>query len=199
MWELGEDAGERLTAASFKNSRRRILEWEQDVGDLLTKARLLHVGDLAAAAVGNAGLRDLAGVDGVVALNVFRPHDAGDDQFADFKIDADFLLALDHEIAVRQQLGDHGGDVGLQRFLPVDRALAVAGGCRVRRQQLAGGDWDVGSWHLGEPEEVADAGIFCAGAAALGLVRDVGLVGDVDLHRENVADLMRALILEECA
>ncbi len=45
------------------------------------------------------------------------PDDAGDDQFADFEIDADFLLALDHEIAVRQELRHHGGDVGLQCFL----------------------------------------------------------------------------------
>ena len=43
--------------------------------------------------------------------------DAGDDQFADFEIDADFLLALDHEVAVRQERLRHdGGDVGLQRF-----------------------------------------------------------------------------------
>jgi hypothetical protein len=30
-------------------------------------------------------LRDLAGVDDVVALDVLDPHDAGDDQFADFE------------------------------------------------------------------------------------------------------------------
>ena len=59
----------------------------------------------------------LVEVDRVVALDVLRPHDAGDDQFADFEVDADLLLALDHEVAVRQHLRDHGGDVGLQRFL----------------------------------------------------------------------------------
>jgi hypothetical protein len=35
------------------------LERQQDVGDLLAIARLLEVGDLAAAAIGDAGLRDL--------------------------------------------------------------------------------------------------------------------------------------------
>jgi hypothetical protein len=35
------------------------LERQQDVGDLLAVARLLEVGDLAAAAIGDAGLRDL--------------------------------------------------------------------------------------------------------------------------------------------
>jgi hypothetical protein len=35
------------------------LERQQDVGYLLAVARLLEVGDLAAAAIGDAGLRDL--------------------------------------------------------------------------------------------------------------------------------------------
>ncbi len=38
----------------------RSLERQQDVGELLAVARLLEVGDLAAAAIGDAGLRDLA-------------------------------------------------------------------------------------------------------------------------------------------
>jgi hypothetical protein len=48
----------------------------------------------------------------IVALDVLRPHDAGDDQFANFVVDADLLLAFDHEVAVRRQLRDDGGDVG---------------------------------------------------------------------------------------
>jgi len=102
------------------------LERQEHVEHLLAVARLLHVGELAAAAIGDAGFRDLAGIDGVVALDVLRAHDAGDDQFADFKIDADLLLAFDHEIAVGQHLRDHRGDVGLQCFLADDRTLAVA-------------------------------------------------------------------------
>ena len=82
----------------------------------------------------------LRGIDGVVALDVLRAHDAGDDQFADFEVDADLLLALDHEIAVRQHLRHHGGDVGLQRFLAVDRALAVGRGGGVGGQEPAGQD-----------------------------------------------------------
>ena len=35
--------------------------------------------------------------------------------------------------------------------------------------------------------------------AAFGLVVDVRLVGEVYFHRQNIADLVRALILEECA
>src|ERR1035441_2296367 len=84
----------------------------------------INLDDLAAAAIGDAGLRDLRGIDGVVALDVLRAHDAGHDQFAHLEIDADLLLALDHEIAVRQQLRHHGGDVGLQAFLALDRTLA---------------------------------------------------------------------------
>jgi len=42
----------------------------------LAVALLLDVGDLAVAAIGDAGLRDLARIDGVVALDVFRTDDA---------------------------------------------------------------------------------------------------------------------------
>src|SRR6516225_6620365 len=85
-------------------SRSLTSERQQDVGHLLAIARLLEVEDLAAAAIGDACLRNLRGIDGVVALDVLGPHDTGDDQFADFEVDADLLLALDHEIAVRQHL-----------------------------------------------------------------------------------------------
>ena len=97
-----------------------MLEWQQHVHHLLPVAWLLHIGNLAATAIGDARLCDLAGVDGVVALDVLRPHDTRHDQFADFVIDTDFLLALDHQIAVGQHLRDHGGNIGLQRFLAVD-------------------------------------------------------------------------------
>src|SRR5450755_3233259 len=175
----------------------KALERQQHVHHLLAVARLLHVGDLAAAAIGDAGLRDLRGIDGVVALDVLRAHDAGDDQFANFEIDADLLLAFDHQIAVRQNLRDHRGDVGLQRFLAVDRALAVGRGGRVRRQQPARQHFLCLRAEQLAAGEIGDAGIFLAGAAALGLVGDVGLVGDIHRHRQDVADPRRALILEE--
>ena len=36
-----------------------------------------------------------------------------DDEVADLEVDAHFLVALDHEVAVGQHLGDDDGDVGL--------------------------------------------------------------------------------------
>ena len=48
-------------------------------------------------------------------------------------------------------------------------------------------------------EKVVDAGILRHRPAAFGLIVDVRLVGEVHFHRQNVADLVRALILEECA
>ena len=109
------------------------LERQDDIHHLLAVARLLNIGDLAAAAVSDAGFGDLAGVDRVVALDVFRPDDAGDNQFANFEVDANFLFAFDDEISVRQYLRDHCCDVGLQCFLPVDRSFAVRRRRRVRR------------------------------------------------------------------
>ena len=44
-------------------------------------------------------------------------------------------------------------------------------------------------WQLLEAQQRGDVGVFGAGAVALGLVGDVGLVGDIDLHRQDVADL----------
>ena len=49
------------------------------------------------------------------------------------------------------------------------------------------------------PEEIRDAAILGVGAAALGLVGDCRLVGDIDRDGHDVADLTRALILEESA
>ena len=48
-------------------------------------------------------------------------------------------------------------------------------------------------------DEIGDAGILLACAAALGPVLDLGVVGDLDLDGQDVADLMRALVLEEGA
>ena len=160
---------------------------------------MLHVGDLAAAAIGDAGLGDLRGIDRVVALDIFRAHDAGDDQLADFEVDADLLLALDHEIAVRQHLRHHGGNVGLQRFLAVDRTLAVAGGGGVGGQDPARQHFlRLRAERLGA-DEIGNAGVFLVGAAALGFVGDVGLVGNVDGHGHDVADARGALVAEEGA
>ena len=38
-------------------------------------------------------------------------------------------------------------------------------------------------------DEVVDAGVLVVDAAALGLVLELGAVGDLDLHGEDVADL----------
>ena len=151
-------------------------ERQQDVGHLLAIARLLEVEDLAAAAIGDAGLRDLRGIDGVVALDVLGPHDTGDDQFADFEVDADLLLALDHEIAVRQHLRHHGSDVGLQSLLALDRALAV-----ILRGRVCTKDGTVQGLRCVSAEElfadeIGKVGVYLAGAVALGLVGEIRLV-----------------------
>src|SRR5205814_5424403 len=133
----GQGSGVRTHASISKHSVFRFpdprplipdswSERQQHIEYLLAVTRLLHVGKLATAAIGDAGLCDLGRVDRVVALDVLWPHDAGDDQLADFEVDTDFLLALDHQIAVRQYLRHHGGDIGQQGFLAIDRALAVA-------------------------------------------------------------------------
>ena len=67
--------------SNLRNIRSACASERQDlVCDLLAVARLLDVGDLTPPAVGDAGLRDLGGLDGVVAFDIFGPHYAGNDQ-----------------------------------------------------------------------------------------------------------------------
>src|SRR6185295_19958391 len=89
LWALGPRlrGDERNTGDA--NSTNEDLERQQHVEHLLAVARLLDVGDLAAAAIGDARLGDLGGFDGVVALDVLRANDAGDDELAHFEVDAD--------------------------------------------------------------------------------------------------------------
>ena len=102
------------------------LERQEYVEDLLAIAALLHIGNLAAASVRDTRLRDLVGVDRVVALDILRSHNSSDDEFANLKVDANLLLTLDHQVAVRQYLRHHAGDVRFELFRAIDRALAIA-------------------------------------------------------------------------
>src|SRR6185437_11915812 len=130
---------------------------QYDVGHLLPPRLGLDVRQRALAAIGNARLGDLGQVDRVVALDIFRARDAGDEQFAHFGVEPYFLLTLDHQIAVGQDLGDDGG---------------VGDG--------------VGT------DEIGDVGVFRSAAGQLRLVLKFRGVVDVDLHGENVADLVGA-------
>ena len=114
-------------------------------------------------------------------------HDSSDDEFANFEVDADFLLTLDHQIAVRQYLRHHAGDIRLSSSvrstepLPLPVVLELAVKMRVGHRR-------VHDRHFWFAEEVGDAGILSHRARAFGFVFDIRLVGDVDLHRKNVAD-----------
>ncbi len=70
---FGGNVGNLPTAASASSER------QQDIHHLLAVTRLLNIGDLAAAAIGDTGLGDLGRIDRVVGLDILRPHDAGDD------------------------------------------------------------------------------------------------------------------------
>src|SRR3569833_2325067 len=176
------------------------LEGQDGVGDLLAVARLLNVGDLAAAAVGDARFGELLGRDGVVGLDVRRPHDALHEEVTNFVVHAHLLMALDHEVAVGQGLGDDDGDVGGELLVAVDRARAAdahgAGG------GAAAGGADVHARNMRaeqRAERRADVGVLARVALARRGVRNLGAVVDGDDDREDVADLVGALVLEEAA
>ena len=65
---------------------------------MLSVTVLLHLGNLTTPTVRNACLCDLARIDRVVVLDILRPHDTSHDQFADFEVDADFLVSFDNRL-----------------------------------------------------------------------------------------------------
>jgi len=88
-----------------------LLEREDDVVDLLAVSRLLDIGDLAPAAIGDPRLGDLVVADRVCGTDVLGPDDAAYFEIADLEIHPDLLPAGDHHIAVGQELRDDGGDL----------------------------------------------------------------------------------------
>jgi len=92
------------------------------------------------------------------------------------KIDADLLPAFDHQIAVRQHLRHHPGDVGLQGFIALDGALAVILRRRVRVDDRAGQGLGRGAGEQLLADEIGKVGVYLAGAVALGLVGEIRLV-----------------------
>ena len=61
-------------------------------------ARLLHVGQLAGATIGDARFRYLDMLDDIRGRNIFRAYDAGNGQDLLFKIDPDLLGIEDHHL-----------------------------------------------------------------------------------------------------
>src|SRR6188508_397986 len=203
-------AGEQPETASWtplrsRDAKRRgspvryaDLERQKYIEDLLTITALLDVSNLAAASICDTRLRDLVGVDRIVALDILRSHNPCDNEFAYLEVDANFLLSFDHQISVRQYLRHDAGDVRLELFRPVHRALAIAGragiGSKYARRHRR-----IHDRHFWFSEEVSDARILSHGACAFGFVFNIRLIGDVDLHCKDVSNLMRTLILEEGA
>ena len=149
------------------------LERQQNTKRLVAPRRRLNCRERALAAIGDARFGDLWKIDSVIALDVLRPDHAGDDQHAHFRIEPDFLLALDHHIAVGQELGDDRGDVGDQLVGAVDRAVGVAlcialsGDERARQDRLGRIVDPVGA------EEIRDFVVFGGGARDLGLILEL--------------------------
>jgi len=120
-------------------------------------------------------------------------------QFADFEVDADLLLAFDHEVAVRQHLGYHGGDVGLQRFLAVDRALAVAGRGGGLRSGIRPGRILFACVMVWAPMKLVTPESSLLVRLRWVSFGEVGLVGDVDGHVRRSPMRAARWVLEEGA
>src|SRR5690606_2662370 len=96
-------------AACWSVSVRAIpcpLEWQDLVQHLLPIGRLLDFRYPATTAIGDARLGDPVVGNGVRRTDIGRAHDTCDGQYPEFRIHAHFLRAPDHEVAVRQYVGD---------------------------------------------------------------------------------------------
>ena len=116
-WWLSEPIGERGSCGLRPATR---LEWQDDVHDLLAIAWLLDIGELAAATICNARFGNFFRFNGVVRRDVFWPNDTGDENFTNLEIDTDLLTALDHEIAVWQNLKNNSRDGCCNGFRPIN-------------------------------------------------------------------------------
>src|SRR5262249_5942180 len=162
-------------------------------------AGLLQVSDLAAAAIGDAGLGDLVVFDRVARAHVLRADDALHRELAQLVVDAYLLLTGDHEVPVRQLIRDDRGDLQLDLLLAVDLAVAGAGTVAGEVDELTriiAVRHDLGCRRL-EAEQVRHARCFRPVAGARRVVLELGALVDVDDDGEDVADLRSALVLEE--
>ena len=117
------------------------------------------------------------------------------------KLDADLLLAFDHEIAVRQNLRHDGGDVGLQRAswrTATELHCLRTSSILLRRAACRAGQLPQGFLISLLPRKSVIPKSFRALAAALGVVGDIGLVGTMFTVTVRRSPMQRgALILEE--
>ena len=161
------------------------------------QARLLHVGDLALAAIGKPRFGHLGEIDGVVLGDVLGAHHAGDLQVAHFGVHLHLLMPADDEIAVGQDLRHQGGEREVDRFRTVDRAGAGIGGRRSHIDELGrigtGGSREI----VFQTEEIGQVRRHRVVARARRRVGDLRSVGDRDVDRDDVADMAGARIGEE--
>ena len=75
---------------------------------------------MAAPAVGDTGFGNLLVGNLVVRADILATDDAGNQQFADFVIHPNLLAATQDQVAVGQDLADHGGNLELDLFVAVD-------------------------------------------------------------------------------
>src|SRR6056297_2348497 len=107
-------------------------EWQDHVEHLLAVTRLLDIGNLAPASVGDAGFGYPVIGDRVFPGDILRPDDTTDLQVAEFEVHADFLTALDDQITVRQYVPHQRRDPQGDLFVPAHRAFPVR--VRIRTQ-----------------------------------------------------------------
>ena len=112
-----------------QNKTLKVLEWKNCVEHLLSDAGLLHVTDLAASTIGNAGRCHFVVGNLILPRDVRSSNEARNKQFAEFKIYSDFLGAFDPQNTVWQDIDNGCRDPECQFFVPAHAAVPLARAC----------------------------------------------------------------------
>ena len=138
--------------------------------------------------------------DDVLSPDILRPDDPGYLDFANLEIDADFLPSMQHQITVRQYLGDDGSDLNGDLLVARDGARTVIFGGAVDIEQVGRNDrfgQDRVQRRLIAEQRAGGCGLGgCAGQGG-GVCDIVTVVIDIDDDGDNIADLGGAQILEK--
>jgi len=100
VWALRAQTDKRQNNRKKLAHPARSLERQYDVGNLLAVSRLLHISDLTAPTIGNAGRGDLVICNFILARHIFRANIAGHQKFAHLEIHPHFLPTHDLQHAV---------------------------------------------------------------------------------------------------
>ena len=156
------------------------LERVDDVKQLHTVARLLHISQHATAAINDAGFCHFAVINCIGGADILRPNDTGNGQFTHLEINPNLLAAPNDSIPVWQNLSNNRSDGKGNDLIALNRAVADCGFGRVNICDVGWAD-SLGQGRTErslKTEQFTDVIVFIIGTGLLGFVVESCFVVD---------------------